>query len=70
VGHTLGLFGVSAQVNTVSAEKLHVRTALDISNIRPLEVNDVHSSSRLVSKAVINVMWLSGKPHDNKGIVN
>jgi len=35
-----------------------------------LVINDVHSASRLVSKAVINVMWLSGKPHDNKVIVN
>jgi len=32
----VGLFGFLAQVNTVSAEKLHACTALDISNIRPL----------------------------------
>jgi len=24
----------------------------------------------MVSKVVINVIWLSGKPHDNKVIVN
>jgi hypothetical protein len=38
VGSTVGLFGFSATVNTVSAEKLNAGTALDISNIRPLKV--------------------------------
>lgn len=32
----MGLFGFLAQVNTVSAKKLHACPASDISNIRPL----------------------------------
>jgi hypothetical protein len=39
-------------------------------SINLLFSNYVHSASRLVSKAVIKVMWLSGKPCDNKVIVN
>jgi len=35
-----------------------------------LVINYVHSASRLVSKVVIKVMWLSGKPHDNMVMVN
>jgi hypothetical protein len=38
VGPTVGLFGFLAQVNMMSAEKLHACTALDISNIWPLKV--------------------------------
>jgi len=30
------LFGFLAQINTVSTEKLHACTVLDIANIRPL----------------------------------
>jgi hypothetical protein len=45
VGPTVGLFGFLAQVNTVSAEKLHACTALDISNIRPLKVKHFHMSA-------------------------
>ena len=35
-----------------------------------LLINGVKSASRLVSKVLIKVLWLSGKPRDNMVIVN
>jgi len=37
VGPTNGLFGFPAEVNTVTAKKLHACGAFDTSNIRPPE---------------------------------